>query len=51
MFTRNNILLLIILTLLAVVVTACKQAPTADTAVSLPAKNSDGYTDITVDGL
>lgn len=51
MFTRNNILLLIILILLAVVVAACNQGTTEDTAVSLPAKNSAGYTDITVDQL
>lgn len=51
MFTRNNILLLIILILLAVVVAACNQGTTEDTTVSLPAKNSDGYTDITVDQL
>ena len=51
MFNRNNILLPIILILLAVVVAACNQRTTEDTDVALPAKNSDGYTDITVDQL
>lgn len=39
------------LTLLAVVVTACSQAAGEDTVVSPLTKNSDGYTDINVNQL
>ncbi len=51
MFFRNNRLLLLILALLALIVTACSQSAPGDTAVSQPAPNSDGYTDINVDQL
>lgn len=59
MFTSRKFLLLSILTLLALLVAACGQAPATTTQSSaadiedltaLP-KNSDGYTDITVEQL
>lgn len=51
MFFRHKNLFILILTLSALVVTACSQSTVEDTAVSPPTKNSDGYTDITVNQL
>ncbi len=48
---RKNKRLFMILVFLLLLVTACNQSAPEDTAVSQPAKNSDGYTDITVDQL
>ena len=51
MFFRSKNLRFLILALLALLVTACNQTTPEDTAVSQPAKNSDGYTDISVTQL
>jgi len=48
MFFRSKNLRFLILALLALLVTACNQTAPEDPAVSQPAKNSDGYTDISV---
>ncbi len=48
MFFHSKNLRFLILALLALLVTACNQTAPEDSAVSQPAKNSDGYTDINV---
>lgn len=50
MFSKNKNWLFLIFALLALIITACTQA-SEDTAVSQPAQNSNGYTDITVTQL
>lgn len=51
MLNRTPKLLFPVLLLLALLFTACSQSSSGDTAVSPPAKNSAGYTDITVEQL
>jgi len=51
MFFRSKNLRFLILALLALLVTACNQTTPEATAVSQPAQNSDGYTDINVEQL
>ena len=51
MIVTNNNLLLLVLILFTFAITACSQTTPEETAVSLPAQNSDGYTDIDVTQL
>lgn len=51
MISRSKRALFLFLLLMMLAVTACGQTTSDDTAVSLPTKNSDGYTDITVSQL
>jgi rhodanese-related sulfurtransferase len=51
MFFRHKNLFILFLTLLALSVAACGQSTGEETDVSPPTKNSDGYTDITVNQL
>jgi len=48
MFSKYKNWLFLVYALLALLITACTQTSSVDTAVSQPAKNSDGYTDINV---
>ena len=51
MFFRSKKMLFLLLVLLTLVATACSQPTPVNTAVSQPAQNIDGYTDINVTQL